>query len=176
MFKSKKGFTLIELLVVIGILGILAIGLLAAIDPFEQLKKGRDTNMRNVTVEYVNAVTRYYATHGTMPWAEGSEPVAAPLSDGSFYAGDGSGYTEILIAEGELKPEFQDALGASEDFIFVTGIDEPLQAIVCFDPDSKSLSADATTLYDNLGEVLVGCEADADVPTKIGIQCYWCAR
>ncbi len=64
MFKGKKGFTLIELLVVIGILGILAVGLLAAIDPFEQLKKGRDTNLRNVTVEYVNACTRYYATHG----------------------------------------------------------------------------------------------------------------
>jgi len=70
MFKGKKGFTLIELLVVIGILGILAIGILAAIDPFEQLKKGRDTNLRNVTVEYVNACTRYYATHGVLPWGD----------------------------------------------------------------------------------------------------------
>ena len=39
----SKGFTLIELLIVIELLGALAAGLLAAIDPFEQLKKGVDT-------------------------------------------------------------------------------------------------------------------------------------
>ena len=38
----KKGFTLIELLIVIAILGILAIALLATLDPFEQLRKSRD--------------------------------------------------------------------------------------------------------------------------------------
>ena len=42
--QKKKGFTLIELLIVIGILGILAAGLQAAIDPIEQLKKGQDSN------------------------------------------------------------------------------------------------------------------------------------
>ena len=36
----KKGFTLLELLVVIAILGILAAGLLAAIDPLELINKG----------------------------------------------------------------------------------------------------------------------------------------
>jgi len=68
MRKFSLGFTLIELLVVLGILGILAAGLLAAIDPFEQLKKGRDTNMRNTVIELLNATTRYYATHGDLPW------------------------------------------------------------------------------------------------------------
>jgi prepilin-type N-terminal cleavage/methylation domain-containing protein len=174
VFKSKKGFTLIELLVVIGILGILAIGLLAAIDPFEQLKKGRDTNLRNVTVEYVNATTRYYATHGVMPWPTGSEPSATPLSDTTFYAGDGTGYTEILIAEGELKPEFQDALGANADLILVTGNPDPLQAIVCFDPDSKSLSADATTRYSADGTD--NSVAGGGVCPDVAEVCYWCAR
>jgi len=37
MKETNKGFTLMELLIVIGVLGILAAGLLAAIDPFEQL-------------------------------------------------------------------------------------------------------------------------------------------
>ncbi len=165
MFKGKKGFTLIELLVVIGILGILAIGLLAAIDPFEQLKKGRDTNLRNVTVEYVNALTRYYATHGTMPWAEGSEPDADSLDDATVQT-----YTTALITDGELKPEFQDALGDNAEKIFVTGVDDPLQAIVCFDPDSRSLSADATTVYN-----ADGSDASATCP-DVAVECYWCAR
>ena len=41
MMKRNFGFTLMELLIVIGVLGILAAGLLAAIDPFEQLKGPR---------------------------------------------------------------------------------------------------------------------------------------
>src|SRR6266404_5357748 len=43
MFKNKKGFTLIELLVVIAVLGVLATVVIAAINPFQQLMKGRDS-------------------------------------------------------------------------------------------------------------------------------------
>lgn len=57
-----------ELLIVIGVLGILAAGLLAAIDPFEQLRKARDTNTRNSAIELLNATQRYYASHTAMPW------------------------------------------------------------------------------------------------------------
>ena len=37
----KKGFTLIELLIVIAILGVLAVVILVAINPQEQLARGR---------------------------------------------------------------------------------------------------------------------------------------
>ena len=50
--QSFKGFTLIELLIVIALLGALAVGLLATIDPFEQLKKGRDTSKKNTVSEF----------------------------------------------------------------------------------------------------------------------------
>ena len=43
MKKMQKGFTLIELLVVIGILSILAVALLIAINPAEAQRKARDT-------------------------------------------------------------------------------------------------------------------------------------
>src|SRR3990167_4073205 len=73
--KTSEGFTLIELLVVIGILGILASALVATIDPFEQLKKGQDANVKNALVEYINANVRYYTTHNVFPWA--------PVPDGA---------------------------------------------------------------------------------------------
>ncbi len=41
--RNKRGFTLIELLVVIGILSILAVALLIAINPAEAQRKARDT-------------------------------------------------------------------------------------------------------------------------------------
>ena len=55
---KNKGFTLIELLIVIALLGALAVGLLAAVDPFEQLKKGSDTATRNTVITIINAVIR----------------------------------------------------------------------------------------------------------------------
>jgi prepilin-type N-terminal cleavage/methylation domain-containing protein len=68
LFKSSKGFTLIELLVVIGILGVLAAALVATIDPFEQLKKATDANVKNTAVEFIDANIRYFTTHNAMPW------------------------------------------------------------------------------------------------------------
>lgn len=66
--RRRAGFTLMELLIVIGVLGILAAGLLAAIDPFEQLKKARDTNNRSAAIEFLGSSQRYYTTHGYLPW------------------------------------------------------------------------------------------------------------
>lgn len=39
---SNKAFTLVELLLVIGLIGIISAGLLATLDPFTQVKKGKD--------------------------------------------------------------------------------------------------------------------------------------
>jgi len=59
MKKFTKGFTLIELLIVIALLGALAVALLAALDPLEQIKKGNDTGVRNTVAEIHGAMVRY---------------------------------------------------------------------------------------------------------------------
>ncbi len=164
----KKGFTLIELLVVIGILGILAVGLLAAIDPLEQLKKGRDTQKRNIAVEYVNAITRYYAIKGIMPW--GDNDVSNTLS--SF----NDTHTQTLIDLGELKPEFSRALPAGNNPLYLVG--DPDSVYVCFDPESKAISVDPGTIYNG------GTGGPSGNPPTLTSEgsctttstCYFCAR
>src|SRR3990167_838952 len=68
----KRGFTLIELLIVIAVLGILAVAVLAAINPIEQINRSRDTGSRSDAEQLISAIDRYYATNGYYPWMTGA--------------------------------------------------------------------------------------------------------
>ncbi|MCX6726094.1 MAG: type II secretion system protein [Candidatus Shapirobacteria bacterium] len=63
-----KGFTMIELLIVIAVLGILAVAVLATINPIEQINRGRDTGSRSDAEQLLSAIDRYNATQGIWPW------------------------------------------------------------------------------------------------------------
>jgi prepilin-type N-terminal cleavage/methylation domain-containing protein len=163
--NKKLGFTLVELLVVIGILGILAAGLLATIDPFEQLKKGRDATLRNTVAELADAVTRYNADKGQMPW--GTEDYAAAQM-GAFYT---DGYLSDLINIGELKAGFWDAAKGNAHRVYIGGSADTVS--VCFDPESKAVRQDQNTRYGSEGSTL----GDADIANCItsGL-CFWCVK
>ena len=47
MDDSRRGFTLIELLIVMAILGVLAVVVLVAINPIQQLARTRDTGRKS---------------------------------------------------------------------------------------------------------------------------------
>ena len=64
----QSGFTMIELLVVIAILGILAVAVLSAINPIEQINRGRDTGSRSDAEQLLSAIDRYNAFNGYFPW------------------------------------------------------------------------------------------------------------
>ena len=66
--RKNKGFTMIELLIVIAVLGILAVAVLAAINPIEQINRGKDTGNRSDSEQLVSAVERFYTTMGYYPW------------------------------------------------------------------------------------------------------------
>lgn len=163
---SRKGFTLIELLIVIGILGILAAGLLAAIDPLEQLKRGRDTQKRNVAVEVDNAFLRYYSIQGSMPWGTGAyaTTLAGAISDGSI-AG--------LTASGELKSTFTSAVANYDDQMYVLGEAEGESLYVCFRPESKSIRSDPATIYTDVAGAPPGTGAGCPGTTA---TCFFCVR
>lgn len=67
---SQLGFTMIELLIVIAILGILAVAVLSAINPIEQINRGRDTGSQSDSEQLLSAIDRYNAFQGYYPWQE----------------------------------------------------------------------------------------------------------
>lgn len=60
MKNLSKGFTLIELLIVIAVLGILAAVVLVAIDPIEQLARGRDAGRKGSVGQLGRALQAYF--------------------------------------------------------------------------------------------------------------------
>lgn len=74
--KSKKlkvkspGFTLVELLIVIALISVLAVALVATLNPIEQINKARDSRFQNDAAEVLSAIERYYATQLFYPWED----------------------------------------------------------------------------------------------------------
>jgi len=161
----KKGFTLIELLIVIALLGALAIGLLATIDPFEQLKKGRDTSSRNTVSEFYNANLRYYATKGQFPW--GTNGTGNALN---AYASD---VISSLIEAGELKSKFVDLAGTGNLAKMYLYSSDSTHMAVCFQPESKSFQVDPNTIYDQSGGTTI---ANCKSKTSGGTDCFFCIQ
>ncbi len=169
---SQKGFTLIELLVVIGILGVLAAALVATIDPFEQLKKANDANVKNTAVEFVNATIRYYTTHNAMPW---NNDTACAGQTGANFVTSGQTLSSMmtclsdLVSDGELKPGFTTVTNILNTII-ISGASNT--TVACFNPQSKAENHDSNTKYNQVGGTASGCP----VTTGISTACFWCAQ
>ena len=163
MKSLKRGFTLIELLIVIAMLGALAVGLLATINPVEQLRKGRDTSTRSIAVEFYNANQRNYAYKLQYGWTGYPQATAALNSAGMTAA------IAVLVSGGELKSNFLSAVSAATlSSIYVTstaGGDNN----VCFAPQSNGFKADPNSIY-NISGATGGCTGTGS-PTS---TCYYC--
>jgi len=168
--KGSKGFTLIELLIVIALLGALAIGLLATIDPFEQLKKGRDTSQRNTLSELYNAALRYYSIRGYFPWNTATSTVA---QTGAVYPTFASAVSD-MVSVGELKNRFQELAGTGNLAKMYITSPTSEEERVCFMPESKSFQAEANTIFDQTG----GTSGQADCKGAGGTSttCYYCIQ
>ncbi len=179
--SSSKGFTLIELLVVIGILGILAASLVATIDPFEQLKKAQDANVKNVLVEFLNATVRYYETHNAYPWDSAANnggacnSQTAPVLNPMVLSG-ASGVSDCVTAlqgDNELKSAFSlDTGDLSKISISYNNANGADQVIGCFQPSSKSQQKDANTKYNQNGTARPNCASQGGSDAT----CFWCTR
>lgn len=166
---SQKGFTLIELLVVIGILGVLAAALVATIDPFEQLKKATDANVKNTEVEFIDAGIRFYTTHNHLMWAPGGCNSGANPSGVTLYPGL-TDCMSALVSDGEIKAAFTTVTSVLSSII-ITGTDTDITA--CFLPLSKAQRSDPNTKFDKFGNPIPNPTSTCG-PTSTA--CYWCSE
>ncbi|MCX7881315.1 MAG: prepilin-type N-terminal cleavage/methylation domain-containing protein [Patescibacteria group bacterium] len=170
-YKSFKAFTLIELLIVIALLGALAVGLLAALDPFEQLKKGTDTGIRNTVSEVHGAIIRYYAVAGNMmPWHPSTS--IGPINLSTGYSTD-IGLNKV-VDSGELKKDFSTLAGDRLQKITLIGTNESVT--VCFRPESKSFRSDPNTKYNDQGIEIGTGDAVCGPKNSAQFSCYWCVQ
>lgn len=180
MKKNILGFTLIELLIVIALLGALAVALLAALDPLEQIRKGTDTGVRNTVAELHGGAIRYSALKGgvlpftivdnTTNWAAATSP-------------DGSGFIQNIIDSGELKTDFFKLAGTQLNRIFITGVNGPndYKVAVCYAPQAKSFRLDDNTKFGSADGEPTELTATDQCPTATGtiaggLECFWCVR
>ena len=175
--QKQRGFTLIELLVVLGILGILAAALLAAINPVEQLKKAQDTSLKNLSAQFVSATVRYYSAHNALPWSSVANGGANCYSGGNTFSAVSmsslTGCIQTLVSEGELKQSFLNSNNLNQAVVTnpnpQTGAAQDV--VVCFQPQSNSQQIDSNTKYSQNGSTASGCKSQGGANA-----CYWCAQ
>ena len=120
--KTMRGFTLIELLIVMAILGVLAVVVLVAINPAEQMARARDSGRVSGVQQLGRAVTAYYTAMGAYPLAGSwstdivtsqdisrfpsnpgsTDPACAGATNGFCYATAASGTAEYAVVYAQL--------------------------------------------------------------------------
>lgn len=154
MIKNRKGFTMIELLVVIAVIGVLAVAVLSAINPIEQINKGRDTGRRSDAGEVLSAIDRYYASLGWYPWelTSTTPPTSVEVGEATWANVDAKtdGTTTILakmVATNEIKEGLMtrlQALGATDKIkVWFKGSVSGASVYTCFLPKSKAFQTEA---------------------------------
>jgi len=194
--KKSLGFTLVELLIVIGLLGAIALIVIAAINPIEQANRARDTRFKADSAQLISAIDRYFAARQEFPWVTTGDATDNDASYGFVSAGDegvgicGSDCTieGVLLANDELKSEFierdfiDDHGGADNSKkLFLgkeTGTSESVYA--CFIPAAKSTRQGAVadtevfTINAADGSRSITASCDADDANWITSGCYIC--
>ena len=134
----KKGFTLIELLIVIAVIGILAAVILLAIDPLEQLSRGRDAGRKSTIGQVGRALQAYFTVNSQYPLL--ADWTANPL-------------TNVMVTSGEIRripviPDWPAALGGQP---FCTGGSNSVTNL-CYKVDAASNQAILYTKMESKSE------------------------
>jgi prepilin-type N-terminal cleavage/methylation domain-containing protein len=171
--RSSKGFTLIELLIVIAVLGVLAAVVITAINPAEQLKRGRDSSRLQQIAQLGHAAAAYYTAQGTL------------LSTNTSYTS--ANWQTILVTSSDIQQAINPPTGTpacaipagssaqnsicykpngTTDFLVWMGVESGLYttkaagAIICTSGNSPYFIYDSTQ-----GKAGVACASTANGPS-----------
>lgn len=84
MNKHKQGFTLIELLIVIAILGTLAVVVLLALNPVQQLARTRDAGRISAVTQLGHAIEAYSTSNNGIYVPEGATWITSLVTAGEI--------------------------------------------------------------------------------------------
>jgi len=156
-----RGFTLVELLIVIGLLGAIALIVIAAINPIEQANRARDARFKADGSQMISAIERFYASHSKFPWEDcggGSCPtsqdeltfVTASDSTVGLCSSSGCATGGTLVTNDELKTEFLGrdwvkATTTGKQIFIGKGAGTSASVYACFIPLAKSTKDKAIT-------------------------------
>ncbi|MBU1127395.1 MAG: type II secretion system protein [Patescibacteria group bacterium] len=151
--KKNLGFTMIELLIVIAVLGVLAVAVLSAINPIEQINRGRDTGSRSDAEQLLSAVDRFYASMGYYPWQTSADDLLnettawGDVDDTWLAVDDGSMVLESLSSGGtaEIKTSFVTRITGSgyNTLMKYNRGTQGDSTYICFTPKSGSFKEEA---------------------------------
>ncbi len=158
---TRKGFTLIELLIVIAILGTLAVVVLLALNPVQQLARTRDSGRQSTVTQLGHAMAAYATVNGgvyptaSSTWIDdylvdtgeiSSAPQAVTYSTGDAtgcggqddwcYASDGD--SAVVYAEAEATSNRAKCGTAASDAYFVYSTFDGRGGLVCSTPSAGS--------------------------------------
>ena len=147
----RKGFTLVELLIVIALLGVIALVVIAAINPIEQANRARDTRFKTDGAQLISAIDRYFAANNEFPWVTADIVASNDAAFGFVSAGTlGVGLCGTdcsidgaLITSDELKNEFRnrdfvDADTADKQLFIGKGSGTSESIYACYVPAAKA--------------------------------------
>lgn len=130
--EKNKGFTLIELLIVIAILGVLAVVVLVAINPQEQLARTRDAGRISSVSQLGHAVSAYYtARNATYPTQDDT------WADALVTSGEISNVPDLPAYSAITNPGCGASAGDSSGWCYKTG-GTPAEAVVYVALESAS--------------------------------------
>ena len=134
---NKKGFTLIELLIVMAILGVLAVVVLVAINPIQQLARTRDTGRKSSVTQIGHALQAYYTSRGGTYPTQGNTWITALTAAGEIGSIPGliaysvSGVTQCANGANTQNSICYDYTSTSENAIIWTALESNSERAKC---------------------------------------------